>query len=165
MLAVAIVAIQAYTFAQNQDRYCKVAAVQYNEWREFVAKRQSKSPYLVMHIKEALLNKLLRTGFEKNNSEYQVCATINNLRDSVDVFVYASPIKWYVFSIRSEKEKPYLTLMKVKYTIFNVPNFMNQSLQKQILTAYNEYFESNLHTRKIDKVEIQNNEVLLYSAY
>ncbi len=167
IIALIVLTLQFYLYGDMQDKYCSRTSVVVSpeEWDRFLKKNKSKDQYIVLHINEALLNKLINNIFSSNNSDYKACARINVLTNKVELLMYKNPFMWFTMQVKAKEIEPYLEIEDFKYTIFPLGGLIEDVVQKEISTAYTKYFKGRLSTRKLDKIEIQEGEVLIYSAY
>ena len=165
IIILVFVAVQSYYYGKYQGLYCSVAEIEPKKLEYLKRKMNSKDPYTVVHIDENLLNYALEKAQEDETIDYQVCAKIDDLRGRINLFIAKSPLWWFTVTLKTTENEPYIKLTKINYGVLPLPDFVRKTIQSEIVNNYRTYFEKRIPVRKVDKIEIDNGEILIYSKY
>ncbi len=161
-----ILGVQAYYYSLALDKYCNTAEEVDKKKIEYIQKlARSRDPYVVIHLDAATINYWADKLRKDGKTKYRVCVRIPDYDDSVEVFAATGPLWWYTFKLKAAEEPPYLKIKKVSYTVFPLPEFVRRGMQSEVINVYRDYFQKRIPTRKIDRVEIQEGEVWIYTNY
>ena len=164
-LIVLIIGIQAYYYGIEHDKYCRTINVDPKDWQYVQRKMKSRDPYNVIHLDQDLLNYFLEKAQQDEMVDYEICARIDPLRNRLQLFLAKSPLWWFTITIKSSEEKPYIQVTNITYGVIPLPGFIQKTLQSEIVNNYRTYFEKKIPMRNIEKLEIQDGELIIYTKY
>ncbi len=122
----------------------------------------NKTPYVVVKIDQNQINSILAKLEKEGTTKYKVCIKIME-KDKIKVFAYKNPILWGTLDAVPITQKPFLAVESVHFELVPLPQSVSEKANEYFKKSFDSYFGQQIPVRTIDRAEIKDHVLYLYS--